>query len=70
MKAETVLKSINTAIKRVESARYFSQHDMPESAQEAMSEALGHLECTKLYLEIETNQVFKSDVQKDETKVQ
>jgi len=51
MKTEAILKSIDEAISLVESARYFSQHDMPESTQEKCCEAIGHLKATKLHLE-------------------
>jgi len=42
MKLDAVLKSIDEAIRCVESARYFSQSDKPETAQERCSEAKGN----------------------------
>ena len=53
MKLDAVLKSIDEAIRCVESARYFSQSDKPETAQERCSEAKGNLLATKRYLEAE-----------------
>ena len=61
MKIDAVLKSINAALMCVKSAQYFAGHDMDDSVKEKCGEAIGYLESTKLYLEIESGSSGKDD---------
>ena len=54
MNIDPVLKCLKSAISDLESASYFNQHDMADSVDRKVSEAIGSLKSTVLFLELES----------------